>query len=84
MKKRLSSYVAYYQVCEKILEILEEATSREILSYLLLDYDVGNRNITTKGISFYLKQQGYNSRKYYKTKPQIFFSKNNKEVLLDD
>lgn len=80
----LNTYNKVYRKCEDILDILGCATSGEILHYLLMNHNIFSLNITAKGITFYLKQQGYQSRKYYRTKAQIFFSKHYSGALLND
>ena len=80
----LNTYQKVYNKCEDILDILGVAASHEVLRFLLINHTVGSMNITPQGITYYFKQQGYQSRKYYQTKPQIFFSKHYSGVLLHD
>lgn len=74
MKPKITTYKKAYLKCESILDNKVVGSSNDILTCLLQKYDVHNLNITTRGITHYLKQQGYPCYKRYDTKPYIFLS----------
>ena len=60
MKKMpLNSYNDIYSKCEDILEVKTMATSGEILDTLTKHYNVGHLNVTSKGITYYLKSNNW-------------------------
>lgn len=75
MKKGLNTYKKAYAKCEEGLKIKGEATSAELLSWLISNYNIYSLNITPKGITYHLKQQGYPKKRRYDTKPYIFMAK---------
>jgi hypothetical protein len=75
MKKGISTYKAAYETCEEGLKKKGEATSAQLLNWLITNYNIHSLNITPKGITYYLKQQGYDKYRHYQTKPWIFVSK---------
>lgn len=72
MKPGIISYKRAYQACEEALEEKHEATSAELLDWVISHYNVHSLNLTPKGITSYLKTQGYHKYKKYDTKPYIF------------
>ena len=72
MKEGLNTYKKAYKKCEEGLKLKKEATSAELLNWLLANYNLYSLNITAKGITYYLKQQGYPKKRKYATKPYIF------------
>lgn len=74
MKPGVSTYAKAYQKCEEGLKIKGEATSAQLLNWLIDNYNIHSLNITTKGITYYLKNQGYDKYRRYETKPYIFLS----------
>ena len=78
MKPGIISYKAAYKKCEEGLKIKHRATSAELLDWLINNYNIHSLNVTAKGITNYLKLQGYKKYKKYKTKPWIFIAE--KEV----
>ena len=74
MKEGLSTYKKAYAACEEGLRIKGEATSAQLLNWLIENYNIHSLNITTKGITYYLKGQGYDKYRKYSTKPYIFKS----------
>lgn len=72
MKKGISTYKAAYKTCEEGLKQKGEATSAQLLNWLINNYNIHSLNITPKGITYYLKQQGYDRYRRYTTKPYIF------------
>jgi len=71
-KPGINSYKKAYQTIEEGLAIKKEASSMELLSWLIDNYNINSLNVTTKGITYYLKQQGYKKHRRYETKPWIF------------
>ena len=74
MKEGLSTYKKAYEACEKGLKIKGEATSAQLLNWLIENYNIHSLNITAKGITYHLKNQGYDKYRKYDTKPYIFLS----------
>lgn len=74
MKPGVSTYAKAYQKCEEGLKIKGEATSAQLLNWLISNYNIHSLNITAKGITYYLKNQGYDKYRRYETKPYIFLS----------
>lgn len=72
MKKGISTYKKAYETCEQGLKEKGEATSAQLLNWLISNYNIHSLNITPKGITYYLKQQGYKKMRKYETKPYIF------------
>ena len=75
MKEGLNTYKKAYAKCEEGLKIKGEATSAELLSWLISNYNIYSLNITPKGITYHLKQEGYPKKRRYKTKPYVFMAK---------
>ena len=75
MKEGLNTYKKAYAKCEEGLKIKGEATSAELLSWLISNYNIYSLNITPKGITYHLKQQGYPKKRRYDTKPYTFMAK---------
>ena len=71
-KPGIISYKQAYQTCEQGLKQKGEATSAQLLSWLITNYNIHSLNITTKGITYHLKKQGYERYRKYETKPYIF------------
>ena len=71
-KEGLNSYKRAYQVVEEGLHQKGDASSMELLSWLIENYNINSLNITTKGITYYLKRQGYKKYRKYETKPWRF------------
>ena len=69
VKEGLNSYKKAYQVVEQGLEKKKEASSAQLLNWLIENYNINSLNITTKGITYYLKKQGYKKYRKYDTKP---------------
>ena len=74
MKPGVSTYAKAYKKCEEGLKIKGEATSAQLLNWLIDNYNIHSLNITAKGITYYLKNQGYDKYRRYETKPYIFLS----------
>lgn len=74
MKPGLNSYKKVYQAVEEGLKIKGEASSLELLNWLIENYDINSLNVTSKGITYYLKKQGYKKYRKYETKPWVFQS----------
>lgn len=72
MKEGVNSYKKAYAIIEQGLEIKQDASSAELLSWLISNYNINSLNITTKGITYYLKSQGYVKYRKYQTKPWRF------------
>lgn len=72
MKEGLNSYKKAYAMIEVGLKEKGEASSTELLSWLIERYNINSLNITPKGITYYLKQQHYKKYRKYETKPWIF------------
>lgn len=72
MKKGISTYKKAYETCEQGLKEKGRATSAQLLNWLISNYNIHSLNITPKGITYYLKQQGYKKMRKYETKPYIF------------
>lgn len=72
MKQGIISYQKAYEACEEGLKIKHRATSSELLDWLINHYNIHSLNVTTKGITNYLKLQGYKKYKKYNSKPWIF------------
>ena len=75
MKPGINSYKKAYETIEEGLKIKQTATSAQLLDWLINNYNINSLNITPKGITYYLKQQGYDRHKRYSTKPWIFHAK---------
>lgn len=71
-KEGLNSYKKAYKVVEEGLKKKGDASSTELLSWLIENYNINSLNITTKGITYYLKKQGYKKYRKYETKPWRF------------
>ena len=71
-KQGIISYKKAYEACEEALAIKGEATSAELLNWVISNYNIHSLNITAKGITHYLKLKGYKRYKKYETKPYIF------------
>lgn len=78
MKPGLNTYKKAYATCEEGLKIKGEATSAQLLNWLIDNYNIHSLNITTKGITYYLKNQGYKKYRRYTTKPYIFIAEKEK------
>lgn len=72
MKPGINSYKKAYETIEQGLKIKRTATSAQLLDWLINNYNINSLNITPKGITYYLKQQGYERYKKYETKPWHF------------
>lgn len=72
MKEGLNSYKKAYEMIEIGLQEKGEASSTELLSWLIERYNINSLNITSKGITYYLKKQNYKKYRKYETKPWIF------------
>lgn len=72
MKEGLNSYKKAYEIIEEGLKIKGEASSQELLSWLIENYNINSLNITAKGITYYLKKHNYKKYRKYETKPWIF------------
>ena len=77
-KEGINSYKKAYAVIEEGLKIKEQASSTELLSWLISNYNINSLNITAKGITYHLKKQGYKKHRVYDTKPWIFHSEKEK------
>ena len=77
MKEGLSTYKKAYAKCEEGLKIKGEATSAQLLNWLIENYNIHSLNITAKGIIYHLKNEGYDKYRKYDTKPYIFLSTKN-------
>lgn len=75
MKEGLNTYQKVYEKIEEGLQEKGEATSAELISWLITNYNIHSLNITSKGVTYYLKSQGYKRYKRYTTKPWVFVSK---------
>lgn len=73
-KEGINSYKKAYKKIEEGLAIKGEASSTELLSWLIFNYNINSLNITAKGITYHLKKQGYKKHRKYTTKPWIFHS----------
>lgn len=73
-KLGINTYQKAYETIEEGLQEKGEATSAELLSWLITNYNIHSLNITSKGVTYYLKGQGYQRYKRYSTKPWIFKS----------
>lgn len=73
-KEGINSYKKAYEKIEEGLAIKGEASSTELLSWLIFNYNINSLNITAKGITYHLKKQGYQKFRKYETKPWIFKS----------
>ena len=78
MKPGLNTYKKAYATCEEGLKIKGEATSAQLLNWLIDNYNIHSLNITSKGITHHLKNQGYKKYRRYTTKPYIFIAKKEK------
>ena len=78
MKEGVSTYKKAYTKCEEGLKIKGEATSAQLLNWLIDNYNIHSLNITAKGITYYLKNQGYKKYRRYTTKPYIFIAEKEK------
>lgn len=78
MKEGVSTYKKAYTKCEEGLKIKGEATSAQLLDWLITNYNIHSLNITAKGITYYLKNQGYKKYRRYTTKPYIFIAEREK------
>ena len=74
MKPGVSTYKKAYEKCEEGLKIKGEATSAQLLNWLIANYNIHSLNITAKGITYHLKSQGYDKYRKYSTKAYIFLS----------
>ena len=74
MKEGVSTYKKAYKKCEEGLKIKGEATSAQLLDWLITHYNIHSLNITAKGITYYLKSQGYDKYRKDSTKPYSFWS----------
>ena len=75
MKEGVNSYKKAYTIIEKGLQEKEDASSAELLSWLIEHYNINSLNITAKGITYFLKSQGYEKYRKYETKPWRFKAK---------
>lgn len=75
MKEGLNSYKKAYEMIEVGLAEKGEASSTELLSWLIARYNINSLNITSKGITYHLKKQNYPKYRKYETKPWIFQAK---------
>ena len=73
-KEGLNSYKRAYEVIEEGLRKKGEASSIELLNWLIGNYNINSLNITSKGITYHLKKQGYKKYRKYETKPWIFIA----------
>lgn len=73
-KEGINSYKKAYEKIEEGLSIKGEASSTELLSWLISNYNINSLNVTAKGITYHLKKQGYKKHRKYTTKPWIFHS----------
>lgn len=78
MKPGLNTYKKAYATCEEGLKIKGEATSAQLLNWLIDNYNIHSLNITSKGITHHLKNQGYKKYRRYTTKPYIFIAEKEK------
>ena len=78
MKPGLNTYKKAYATCEEGLKIKGEATSAQLLNWLIDNYNIHSLNITAKGIKYYVKNQGYKKYRRYTTKPYIFIAEKEK------
>ena len=78
MKPGLNTYKKAYATCEEGLKIKGEATSAQLLNWLINNYNIHSLNITSKGITHHLKNQGYKKYRRYTTKPYIFIAEKEK------
>ena len=78
MKEGISTYKKAYTKCEEGLKIKGEATSAQLLDWLITHYNIHSLNITSKGITHHLKNQGYKKYRRYTTKPYIFIAEKEK------
>lgn len=78
MKPGVSTYKKAYEKCEEGLKIKGEATSAQLLNWLIDNYNIHSLNITAKGITYHLKSQGYKKYRRYTTKPYIFIAEKEK------
>lgn len=60
-KEGINSYKKAYAKIEEGLAIKGEASSTELLSWLIANYNINSLNITTKGITFHLKNKDIKS-----------------------
>jgi hypothetical protein len=74
MKEGLNTYQKAYEKIEEGLQEKGEASSAELISWLITNYNIHSLNITSKGVTYYLKSQGYKRYKKYSTKPWVFMS----------
>ncbi len=75
MKPGISTYKKAYEKCEEGLRKKGEASSAQLLDWLISNYNIHSLNITPKGITYYLKGQGYDRYRHYTTKPYVFLSR---------
>ena len=75
MKPGISTYKKAYEKCEEGLREKGEASSAQLLDWLITNYNIHSLNITPKGITYYLKGQGYDRYRHYTTKPYVFRNK---------
>ena len=78
MKPGVNTYKKAYEKCEEGLKIKGEATSAQLLNWLIEHYNIHSLNITAKGITYHLKNQGYRKYRRYTTKPYIFIAEKEK------
>lgn len=72
MKEGVNSYKKAYAIIEEGLKEKGDASSAELLSWLISNYNINSLNITAKGITYFLKSQGYEKYRKYETKPWRF------------
>lgn len=71
-KQGLISYKQAYAKCEEALKEKKEASSQQLVNWLLENYKMHQLNVTPKGLSHYLKLKGYSNYKKYESKPYIW------------
>lgn len=74
-KEGVNSYKKAYTIIEEGLAKKGDASSAELLNWLIEHYNINSLNITTKGITYFLKSQGYEKYRRYETKPWRFKAK---------
>lgn len=72
MTKGLISYKQAYEKCEEALEEKGEASSQQLINWLLENCRMHQLNVTPKGLSHHLKLKGFNNYKKYASKPYIW------------
>ena len=81
-KEGVNSYKKAYKIIEEGLAKKGDASSAELLNWLIEYYNINSLNITTKGITYFLKSQGYEKYRRYETKPWRFKAKKEWKVIL--